>query len=247
MSIPRSGQFTSIAASSSSPSPFEIVTTAVLSTVPQVRKFVSELRWTVRLVAGPMSPNSQVRTPPSIAQCWAPVPPSIDQPRLSFVGRVSVSTTSRAIPGPPLATVIVKPIDLAGVDGLVVGGLVDRDTGALDDDRRLGGVVVEVVVGLVRGGHGGHVHELAAVGGVGLAPHVDRARGAAGEVAEVAAQHAACDLAVVAVLLPGDAAGQLVGERDVLREAVALVLDHDRERRGVAGARSCPGRLSSAP
>src|SRR3990172_6062938 len=56
-----------------------------------------------------MSPKSHVSVPPLISQNSSPVPPSIDHSRPSLVASTSVRTTSLAVPGPALATVIRNP------------------------------------------------------------------------------------------------------------------------------------------
>src|SRR5205823_1440632 len=55
-------------------------------------------------------PNEQLRIPAVMEQLPAPVPPSMLHDVPALVGRASKSATPFAIPGPPLETVIRKPI-----------------------------------------------------------------------------------------------------------------------------------------
>src|SRR5436309_2503496 len=110
MSIPIGGQFTSIDASSLSPSPLEVVTVAVLSTVPQVAAVVGDVMWTCLLVPEARSPQSQVSTPLVIVQPASLFAGSIAQARPASVGSVSVTVTPCAVPAPLFVASIVKPM-----------------------------------------------------------------------------------------------------------------------------------------
>ena len=86
---------------------FDVVAAAALTTWPQVAAVVGEDRCTVFVAPDAMSPKWQMRTPAVIEHWAAPVPPSIVQLRPAFVGSVSVTVTSFAVPAPPFVTVIV--------------------------------------------------------------------------------------------------------------------------------------------
>ena len=86
---------------------FELVALAEFTTSPQVAAVVGEVRWTVTEAPGAIDGKVQVRTPFTIEQSCAPVPPSIDQLRPPFVGSVSLTTTFLAVPWPLFVTVIV--------------------------------------------------------------------------------------------------------------------------------------------
>src|SRR5438552_2749158 len=100
-------------------------TVALLLTVAQSAALVEEVTWMAWLVWAPMSPRLQVRV-------WAPTEPPIEQPvtdglmlqsRSSPAGRVSLTVTACAVPGPALLTVMSKPMlspALTGPTGLAV-------------------------------------------------------------------------------------------------------------------------------
>src|SRR6185436_7847668 len=102
------GQFTVIVTSpDSAPPSLVVLALAAFVTTPQVAAVVGEEMCTSADRPVPRSPKSQVRTPLSIEQSAAFAPPSIDQFRPAFVGRVSVNVTPLDVPSPLFVTVIV--------------------------------------------------------------------------------------------------------------------------------------------
>ena len=102
---------TSTDESSLSDPSFDVVTDAVLSTVPQVAAVVGLEMWTLFDVPVAMAPKSHERTPAVIWQSAALVPPSIDQLTPASVGRVSVTVTPKAAPSPCLLYTSPSPRD----------------------------------------------------------------------------------------------------------------------------------------
>src|SRR5690606_34578015 len=92
-SITTFGQFTVTVAPDSSEGAFDRLTTAVLSTTPQVSAVVGDEMWTAKDAPSAIVPKSQLRSPSAITHNSAPSPPSMAQSVPGVVGRVSATRT----------------------------------------------------------------------------------------------------------------------------------------------------------
>ena len=163
LAMPSTGQLTTMSASAvlfpSAPAgslSAPIVT--VLWSVPQSAKSVSPPMWMTITSPLARSPRSQWSTPPAIGSHGLAIglPLRVTRPanQLTPAGSVSSRTTLTAVSGPLFVTVIENAAVSPALIGDDVGGLHDRDVGALDDDRRVVGVVAGGARGLIRGRDG---------------------------------------------------------------------------------------------